>query len=123
MKAVTKIIFLDDGGEKFFGEGPARLLRGVEETGSLRAAAGSMNMAYTKALKLIKNAESALGFPVITRAAGGKDGGGSRLTAQGKEWLQRYEQYRDACVQANRRLYLECFPEQRETAPDFDRFR
>ncbi len=113
MKAVTKIIFLDSEGEKFFGEGPARLLRGVEETGSLRAAALSMNMAYTKALKLIKNAEAALGFSLISSTAGGKDGGGSRLTEQGKEWLRRYEQYRDACVQANSRLYLEFFPEQR----------
>jgi molybdate transport system regulatory protein len=113
MKAVTRIVFLDDNNEKFFGEGPARLLRGVEETGSLRAAALSMDMAYTKALKLIRNAEKALGFPVIRRSTGGKDGGGSALTPEGKEWLERYEAYRDACVQANRRLYLEFFPEQR----------
>ena len=101
MKAVTKIMFLDDNGEKFFGEGPARLLRGVEEHGSLRAAAMSMDMAYTKALKLIR------------RSTGGRDGGGSCLTEEGKEWLQRYEDYRDACKQANRELYLEFFPEQR----------
>lgn len=82
MRAITKIIFLDEQGEKFFGEGPARLLHGVEETGSLRAAAMSMNMAYTKALKLIRNAETALGFPVISRKTGGKDGGGSRLTEE-----------------------------------------
>ena len=113
MKATTKITFWDDRGEKFFGEGPARLLHAVEETGSLRAAATGMNMAYTKALKLIKNAESALGIVLITRTAGGKDGGGSRLTEEGKEWLQRYEAYRDACVQANSRLYLEFFSEQR----------
>ena len=113
MKAVTRILFLDDNGEKFFGEGPARLLRGVETTGSLRAAALSMDMAYTKALKLIRNAENALGFPLISRSTGGKDGGGSHLTTEGKEWLQRYEAYRDACKQANSRLYLEFFPEQR----------
>ena len=112
MKAVTKITFLDDQGEKFFGEGPARLLLAVEKTGSLRAASMSMGMAYTKALKLIKNAETALGYPVITRSTGGKDGGGSRLTPEGKEWLQRYEAYRDACIQANSRLYLEFFSEQ-----------
>jgi molybdate transport system regulatory protein len=113
MKAVTKILFLDDQGEKFFGEGPARLLRGVEECGSLRGAAMSMGMAYTKALKLIRNGENALGYPLIHRAAGGKDGGGSCLTEEGKEWLQRYEAYRDACIQANSALYLEFFPQQR----------
>ena len=39
MQAVTKIIFTDDQGDKFFGEGPCQLLRHVEKTGSLRAAA------------------------------------------------------------------------------------
>ena len=113
MKAVTKITFLDDSGEKFFGEGPARLLNGVQEHGALRAAAMSMDMAYTKALKLIRNAETALGFSLIRRSTGGKDGGGSCLTEEGKEWLKRYEAYRDACKLSNSRLYLEFFPEQR----------
>lgn len=118
MKAVTKILFLDDNGEKFFGEGPARLLHAVETYGSLRAAAQSMEMAYTKALKLIRNGEKALGFALICRTTGGKDGGGSTLTTQAKEWLERYEAYRDACWQANSRLYLEFFPQQRETPSD-----
>ena len=113
MKAVTKITFLDENGEKFFGEGPAWLLHNVAQSGSLRAAAMSMDMAYTKALKLIRNAENALGFALIRRATGGKDGGGSSLTPEGKEWLARYEAYRDACKLSNSRLYLEFFPEQR----------
>ena len=112
MKAVTKITFYDDQGVKFFGEGPARLLRGIVEKGSLRASALSMEMAYTKALTIIKNAENALGFPLLIRSTGGKSGGGSKLTDEGKAWLERYEAYRDACVQANRRLYLEFFPAQ-----------
>lgn len=112
MKAQTKIIFFDDNNNKFFGEGPARLLHSIEEHGSLRTAALSMNMAYTKALKMIKNAENALGFPLTTRTTGGKTGGGSLLTPEGKEWLIRYENYRDACIQANRQLYLEFFSKQ-----------
>ena len=112
MRAVTKIIFNTEQGEKFFGDGPAMLLRAVEEKGSLRAAAISMNMAYTKALKLMKNAEEALGFQLTERTTGGKDGGGSSLTPEGKEWLTRYEDYRDACVRANKELYMEYFPEQ-----------
>ena len=35
MKAVTRITFCDDNDEKFFGEGPCRLLHAIEETGSL----------------------------------------------------------------------------------------
>ena len=112
MKATTKITIVDDNGDKFFGEGPCRLMRAIEETGSLRGAAMSMGMAYTKALKLIENAERALGFPLTTRVTGGRSGGGSRITPEGKEWLIRYEQYRDACKAANAKLYLEFFPEQ-----------
>lgn len=110
MKAVTKVTFLDEQGEKFFGEGPARLLRAVERYGSLRSAAISMEMAYTKALKLTKQAEAALGYPLITRTTGGKDGGGSTLTPEGKRWLLRYEAYRDACVKSNQALYRQFFP-------------
>ena len=112
MEAVTRIVFVDDQGKKFFGEGPCRLLRAVEETGSLRSAAASMDMAYTKALRLLKRAEQTLGFPLTQRSAGGKHGGGSCLTPQGKEWLERYEAYRDACIQANRQLYQKFYGEE-----------
>ena len=112
MKAVTRVIFLDEKDQKFFGEGPCRLLRGVNETGSLRASALRMGMSYTKALKLLNHAESALGCRLTMRIAGGKDGGGSSLTPEGEEWLKRYEAYRDACMQANQRLYQEFFPDQ-----------
>ena len=110
MKPVTKIQLFDDNGEKFFGEGPCRLLGLVEETGSLRCAAASKEMAYSKALKLVKQAEKALGFPLTQRSAGGRDGGGSTLTPEGQAFLRQYEAYRDACVQANRELYAKYFP-------------
>lgn len=110
MEPVTKITFIDDNGIKFFGEGPSRLLGFVEKTGSLRAAAMEMEMAYSKASKILKQAESSLGFALTTRSTGGKDGGGSTLTPEGKQWLRQYEAYRDACVKANRELYRQYFP-------------
>lgn len=111
MKTVTRITFFDDAGEKFFGEGPARLLRGIRETGSLRASAMAMDMAYTKALKLLSNAEKALGFPLTTRTAGGRSGGGSTLTPEGCEWLARYEACAAACEEASRLLVRKYFPQ------------
>ena len=50
MRPVIRVYLYDENGERFFGEGPLRLLHAVEETGSLRSAAQSMEMAYTKAL-------------------------------------------------------------------------
>ena len=109
MKAITRIVFLDEEQEKFFGEGPCRLLRAVEETGSLRAAAIGMGMAYSKAFKLIQHAEKSLGFPLMTRERGGKSGGGSHLTEECQDWLKRYEGYRDACRETNEKLFHEYF--------------
>jgi molybdate transport system regulatory protein len=88
MKSVTKITFTDDDGNKFFGEGPWQLLRCVEKTGSLRAAAMEMEMAYSKASKLLKQAEKNLGFPLTARSTGGRDGGGSVLTWQGRQFRE-----------------------------------
>lgn len=107
MKALTRIIFVDDNNEKFFGEGPYRLLKGIEKSGSLRSAAAEMGMAYTKALKLINTAEEKIGIKFLTRVVGGKSGGGSVLTPEGKNWIDKYEKYRNACLEANERIYHE----------------
>ena len=110
MKAVTKITFYDEQDEKFFGEGPCRLLHAIEAEGSLRAAASSMGLAYSKALRIDKKCQSmhsdfhsqaglSVANPVVE----------ATLTQEGKEWIEKYERYRDACIQANRKLYLEIF--------------
>lgn len=109
MQSVTRVFLYDDDHNRFFGEGPCRLLHAIEETGSLRAASASMNMAYTKALSMIKRAEKALNFPLTEKNIGGRGGGGSRLTPQAKEFLQNYEKYRNACYEANIRIYSEIF--------------
>lgn len=114
MKCITKLIFIDESGEKFFGEGPFRLLKLTDETGSLKKAADQMGMAYTKALKLLKRAERSLGFTLTQRQTGGSNGGGSKLTWEGREWVDTYEKYREACVDANNRLYSEFFDRKRQ---------
>lgn len=109
MKPMVKVYLIDDDGEKFFGEGPYRLLLEVGRTGSLRQAAMELGMAYTKALKLLNRAEAVLGYPLIARSAGGKAGGGSVLTKEGEEVLRKYEAYRNRCKEANCRIYQEIF--------------
>ena len=72
MKLKFGIYFCDDEGEKFFGEGPYQLLRGIDELGSLRASAKRMGMAYTKAFGILKRAEDAFAFPLTQRKIGGR---------------------------------------------------
>ena len=81
------------GEEKCFGPGVAQLLRRVEEKRSLRAAAISMGMAYSKAWTIIKTAEKDLGFSLLVSTTGGKNGGGATLSQQALELLAVYEKY------------------------------
>lgn len=111
MKPVMRVFLYDGEGNKFFGEGPCRLLHAVEASGSLRAAAMSMGLAYSKALLMIHRAEGILGFSLTETTIGGRGGGGSRLTPEAKEFLRKYEAYRDACYQAGEQIYHEIFPE------------
>lgn len=113
MQPTIRVMLFDEDGERFFGEGPCRLLHAIEQTGSLRAAAQSMQMAYTKALGLVRHAEQVLDFALTERKIGGKGGGGSVLTDEAKEFLYRYEQYRDACKQAGKQLYPQFFPDEK----------
>ena len=109
MEPSVKVYLLDESRQRFFGDGPFRLLRLVEETGSLRSAATAMGMAYSKAIRLLSHAEQALGYPLTTRVIGGKSGGGSQLTPQGKELLEKYETYRQLCEQSNRDIFRRVF--------------
>lgn len=77
--------------DKSFGPGPMRLLRGVEESGSLHRAAKAMGMSYSKAWTLLGRLEEEWGFPLLERSPGGPGGGGSVLTPEGRDLLARYQ--------------------------------
>ena len=69
-----------------FSRGIAELCQGVRTLGSLNAAAKNMGMAYSKAWRIIKETESALGFQLLLR-----DGAhGSTLTEEGNKILDAY---------------------------------
>jgi molybdate transport system regulatory protein len=74
------------------GEGRAELLRKVKGTGSLAAAARSMDMSYSHAWSDVRAMSGALGGPVITTSTGGRRGGGSTLTALGERMLRRFDE-------------------------------
>ena len=116
-----RISFYSDLGEKFFGEGPYRLLCGIRRCGSLRAAAQSMDMAYTKAFRMIKCAEQYCGFPLTSRTIGGDGGGGSVLTREAEELLNRYERLQSSCGQMADQLYQEAFSQFWPEEPAVDR--
>lgn len=71
-----------------FGSGCAALLEGVAEEGSLNRAAKRMGMAYSKAWRIVREAEAHVGCTLLAR-----DGArGSSLTEDGVRVLAAYRQ-------------------------------
>ena len=72
------------------GPGKADLLRAIQETGSISAAARKMDMSYRRAWLLVDTMNQAFKSPVVVTLTGGKAGGGAAVTELGLEVLARY---------------------------------
>lgn len=77
-------------GEVAFDGRDAALLRAVERTGSVAAAASDQGRSRARALRRIETLEGGFG-PLVERTRGGSGGGGSRLTAAAEALLAQYD--------------------------------
>ncbi len=100
-----------------FGDGPARLLDGVEQWGSLRKATQELGMSYNKAWRILHAAEQRLGFPLLDRSVGGSLGGGSHLTPEAQDLVRRYRAMAIEADQALAEVFKRHFGDWREPAP------
>lgn len=77
-----------------FDQVDAMLLRWIMETGSLSRAAKKVGLSYRAAWGRIKRLEKTLGRPLVVMRAGGRGGGGSRLTGEGEKLLSSFRRLR-----------------------------
>lgn len=81
----------DEKHNKFqIGPGVIALCMLIDDFGSLSSASKEMKMAYSKAWRIIRHAENALGFDLIER----KGKAGSSLTFEGKRLVYAYVELR-----------------------------
>jgi molybdate transport system regulatory protein len=83
------------GRDAALGPGRVQLLELVGETGSLRAAAARMGMAYMTAWKHLKTLNRRFRAPLVVSQRGGKAGGGAVLTAMGQHVVALYHRMED----------------------------
>ena len=88
---VRSKIWLEVDGEPVFGQGREKLLRMIQATGSINAAAKDMGIPYRKAWTYIDSMEKRLGFPLVNRLKGGTGGGTSSLTPRAETLLQKFD--------------------------------
>lgn len=85
-------LWIEADHKTFLGSGRIRLLKAVEELGSLNKAAKHLNISYKKAWDLIKSVNDTAHQPITITATGGSGGGGMKLTPYGKKMIAQYEE-------------------------------
>lgn len=83
--------WLTKDGENFLGSGRIELLKQIELTGSMNAAAKEMKMSYKAAWERVNSMNELADKPLIERKTGGKGGGGTKLTPYAYELIATYE--------------------------------
>ena len=97
------------GSEPFFGPGVRTLLEWIREEGSVRDACEKMGLSYSKGRKMLDRAEKELGYTIVERSPGGKNGGGARVSDDGLKLLEKYERFEKELTEAAEEKYREIF--------------
>jgi len=96
---------VDDKNRIVMGEGRLAILDRIESTGSINQAAKSLNMSYKTAWSKIKSSEKHLKVKIVETDRRQ----GTRLTREGKTFLEQYRKLKKACVSADDRAFKRVF--------------
>lgn len=107
LKTKFKLWLSSEETEGVFGDGKWRMLKGIDNEGSLRAACQLLNISYRKAWGDLRKAEECLNIPLVEKQRGGVQGGQTALTEQGKKWVKAYTRFRDDIEKAAEKAYEE----------------
>lgn len=83
-------IWMTVGGANLGGPGRVALLAQIGQCGSITQAAKAVRMSYKAAWDAIDAMNNLAGEPLVERLAGGKGGGGTRLTARGAQLVANF---------------------------------
>jgi molybdate transport system regulatory protein len=75
------------------GSGKIELLRLLDETGSITAAANHMGIGYRRAWFLLDSLQACFAEPLFTTTRGGRGQGGSCLTETGRDLILRFTRF------------------------------
>jgi molybdate transport system regulatory protein len=105
LKAHYKLWLSLKNGDGILGDGKWRLLKAIEEFGSISKAAVNLGISYRKAWGDLKKAEELLGLSVIEKHRGGQSGGSSAITPQGSNLIKAYTRFHNDFENAFQRSF------------------
>ena len=91
-----KIWLSDQDGNGILGDGKWRILKLIEEKGSLKAACEEMGYTYRRTWGNLQKIEKMLGFPLLEKHRGGSEKGSTRLTPEGKKLVDAFDAFHNS---------------------------
>jgi molybdate transport system regulatory protein len=95
---MPKLLLKLDFNSHSLGPGKIALLEAIIKTGSISAAAKTMDMSYRRAWILIDELNKMFDKPCVESATGGVGGGGAKVTVFGKQVLTAYKKFETQCT-------------------------
>lgn len=108
MKAKIKV-WLEKDGKQVLGEGRIKLLKTIENLGSLKKAVEELGYSYRYAWGIIKKLEKRMNRQLIISHKGGAHGGDSHLTDYGKNLIEKFEKYKKEIKTENKKIFRRYF--------------
>ena len=88
-----KIWLSDKKNKGVLGDGKWRMLKLIEEKGSLKAACDDLGYTYRRTWGNLKKIENFFGFPLLEKHRGGSEGGHMTLTEEGRRLVAAFDKF------------------------------
>ncbi len=93
LKPEYKIWFSSPEGDGILGDGKWKILKQIDECGSLVGACEKMGITYRRTWNDIKKIEKMLGFHLLETVRGGQEGGSSKLSPEGRQLVKAFDAF------------------------------
>jgi len=95
LKLHYKIWFTDQNEKGILGDGKWKILKAIDETGSLTSACEKLEITYRRTWNDLKAIEEQLGFALLEKSRGGAEGGSTSLTPEGKKLIRAFDDFHE----------------------------
>ena len=95
-------------GKGIMGDGKWEILKAIETHGSLVAACEALGLTYRRTWGELKKIEQLLGCPLVEKYRGGKDGGNSQLSPEGKRLVAAFDKFHAQMDIVMEKAFKEC---------------
>ncbi len=102
MLALAGDLWINRADDKFLGGDRIKLLEKIDELGSITKAAKAIGISYKNAWDTVNLINNLSEKPLVDRLTGGKGGGGTSLTAEGKKVITQFN-----TIQEEHRRFLD----------------